>query len=124
MQREPSPHAVALFPYPTSLSFKIYVLFLLCSSQAHSVFFHSVNLVLYAHSKLRYSTQQLGHWNSFQDSLGDLGRVRERKSIHVKCSCSSFSLIKFDFLLILPVFSGISGNWSRLPQTSVLTGQL
>lgn len=126
MQREPSLHAVALLPYPTSLSFKIYFLFLLCGSQAHSVFFffHSVNLVLYDHSKLRYSTQQLGHCNNFQDSLGDLGRVRECKSIHVECSCSSFSLIKFDFLLILHVFSGISGNWSRLLQTSVLTGQL
>lgn len=112
------------FPHPTSLSFKIYFLFLLCSSQAHSVFFHSVNPVLYAHSKLRYGPRQLGHCNSVQDSLEDLGRVRERKSIHVECSYSSFSLINFGFLLILPVSSGISGNWSRLPQTSVLTGQL
>lgn len=113
------------FPHPNSLSFKIYFLFLLCGSQAHSVvFFHSVNPVLYSHSKLRYGTQQLGHCNSVQDSLEDLGRVREHKNINVECSCSPFSLINVGFLLVLPIFSGISGNWSRLPRTSVLRGQL
>lgn len=118
-------HMLWLFPPILPLCLLKFTSFSCFAAHKHTVFFfHSVNLVLYAHSKLRYSTQQLGHCNSFQDSLGDLGRVRERKSIHVECSCSSFSRIKFDFLLILPVFSGISGNWPRLPQTSVLTGQL
>lgn len=115
-------HMLWLFSPVLPLRLSNFTSFSCFAAHKHTVFFfHSVNPVLYAHSKLRYGTQHLGHCNSVQDSLEDLGRVKECKRIHVECSCSSFSLINFGFLLILPIFSGISGNWSRLPQTSVLT---
>lgn len=71
------------FSSPTSLSFKIYYVFLLCCSEEHRPF--PVSRVLYDHSKFGCSTAQPENCNTVSRIHQEVEAELEHERIHADC---------------------------------------